>query len=227
LNTPRTITNQAKQKRWEWNSDPFGTTAANENPAALGTFTFNLRFAGQYFDKETGLHYNYFRDYNPAIGRYVQSDPIGLRGGLNTFGYVEGNPANAVDPLGLFNYAKGAVAIGNFLNGGRLLGTGGAKIAAGAGVSATGVGIPVSAGSIAWGTWNIKSALAAAKRAKQQWGEACNEQASDASWKNLRGLLPFGQHYDDPQESFSEFAKYELRNISVGRIIVELGTLGF
>jgi len=73
LNTPRTITNQAKQKRWEWNSDPFGSTLANENPAALGVFTFNLRFPGQYFDKETGLHYNYFRDYNPQIGRYIQS----------------------------------------------------------------------------------------------------------------------------------------------------------
>jgi RHS repeat-associated protein len=101
LNTPRTITNQAKQKRWEWNSDPFGTTAANENPASLGTFTFNLRFAGQYFDKETGLHYNYFRDYNPAIGRYVQSDPIGLAGGLNTYAYVEGNPLGRADPSGL------------------------------------------------------------------------------------------------------------------------------
>jgi RHS repeat-associated protein len=101
LNTPRTITNQAKQKRWEWNSDPFGTTLANENPASLGTFTFNLRFPGQYFDKETGLHYNYFRDYNPQIGRYVQSDPIGLAGGLNTFAYVEGNPTGYADPEGL------------------------------------------------------------------------------------------------------------------------------
>jgi RHS repeat-associated protein len=101
LNTPRTITNQAKQKRWEWNSDAFGTTLANENPAALGVFTFNLRFPGQYFDKETGLHYNYFRDYNPAIGRYIQSDPIGLEAGLNTFAYVDGNPLSLIDPEGL------------------------------------------------------------------------------------------------------------------------------
>jgi len=51
---------------------------------------------------ETGFYYNYFRDaYDPATGRYTQSDPIGLEGGLNTFGYVEGNPVNAVDPEGL------------------------------------------------------------------------------------------------------------------------------
>jgi RHS repeat-associated protein len=56
---------------------------------------------GQYFDKETNLHYNAFRDYDPAIGRYVQSDPIGLAGGLNTYGYANQNPLGYVDPHGL------------------------------------------------------------------------------------------------------------------------------
>ncbi|WP_255251326.1 RHS repeat-associated core domain-containing protein, partial [Pseudomonas indica] len=60
-----------------------------------------LRFPGQLYDAHSALHYNYFRDYDPETGRYVESDPIGLRGGLNTYGYVYGNPLRFIDPFGL------------------------------------------------------------------------------------------------------------------------------
>ena len=63
--------------------------------------TIDLRFSGQIYDAESGLYYNYYRYYDPQLGRYVTSDPIGLNGGINTFAYVGGNPVGLVDPLGL------------------------------------------------------------------------------------------------------------------------------
>ena len=103
IDTPRVITRASDNKMvWRWDqADPFGMAAANENPQALGVFNSNQRFPGQLFDKETNLHYNWHRDYDPQLGRYVQSDPIGLSGGINTFGYVGGNPLVYVDENGL------------------------------------------------------------------------------------------------------------------------------
>src|SRR5690606_30588407 len=57
-------------------------------------------FPGQYYDAETQLHHNYYRDYEPHTGRYLQEDPIGLAGGLNAYAYVNGMPLNYLDPLG-------------------------------------------------------------------------------------------------------------------------------
>lgn len=104
LNSPRKISQpSSNQLTWRWDSDPFGTATPNPNPAGLGTFTYNLRFPGQYYQTETGLSYNYFRDYDPNVGRYIESDPIGLRGGsYSTYAYVLGNPVSLTDPLGLY-----------------------------------------------------------------------------------------------------------------------------
>lgn len=102
LSTPRVITDTNNNAVWSWHSDPFGISAANDDPDKDGMkFTFNYRFPGQYFDAESSLHYNYFRDFDPSTGRYVQSDPIGLDGGLNTYGYLNGNPLNGIDLYGL------------------------------------------------------------------------------------------------------------------------------
>lgn len=104
LNTPRIVTDEQNRIVWRNSplAEPFGTAAPEQDPDGDGIpFTLNLRFPGQYYDKETGLSYNYFRDYNPETGRYVQSDPIGLLGGLNTYTYVGGNPASKTDPMGL------------------------------------------------------------------------------------------------------------------------------
>ncbi len=83
------------------NSEPFGNSTPDSNPSGLGAFTYNLRFPGQYADAETGTSYNYFRDYDPTTGRYRQSDPIGLKGGLNTFAYSRASPLRYVDATGL------------------------------------------------------------------------------------------------------------------------------
>jgi RHS repeat-associated protein len=73
---------------------------ADENPSGLGAFDLPLRLPGQYFDKETGLAYNNARDYDASSGRYVESDPIGLLGGVNTYAYVTAKPLSLVDPSG-------------------------------------------------------------------------------------------------------------------------------
>jgi RHS repeat-associated protein len=106
LGTPRAVTDQNNNLVWSWdNTDPYGANAPNQDPMATGNqFAFNPRFPGQYFDGETGLHYNYNRHYDPTGGRYIESDPIGLGGGLNTYGYVNASPILGVDATGLWGF---------------------------------------------------------------------------------------------------------------------------
>jgi RHS repeat-associated protein len=82
------------ETRWRWDGGAFGETVPNNDPDGDGTLTtVNLRYPGQYFDSETGLHYNWNRYYDPKIGRYITSDPIGLGGGMNTYLYAWGESA--------------------------------------------------------------------------------------------------------------------------------------
>jgi RHS repeat-associated protein len=105
----------ANKVAWQWAYSAFGDNAPS-GLIALSTktgsttkllkatapaITLNLRYPGQYFDAESGLNDNYHRTYAPTQGRYVQADPIGLDGGWNRFGYVDGNPLSRTDRLGL------------------------------------------------------------------------------------------------------------------------------
>lgn len=105
LGTPRLVTDDKNKVVWRNDplGEPFGATVPDEDPDGDKIkFALNLRFPGQYFDVETNSHYNYFRDYDPTIGRYIQSDPIGLRGGqFSTYAYVLNTPLRFIDPTGL------------------------------------------------------------------------------------------------------------------------------
>jgi RHS repeat-associated protein len=99
LDTPRVITDAQGNIVWHWKgpNDPFG----EQPPVSSNGFVYNLRFPGQYYDQASGLIHNGVRDYDPATGRYLQPDPIGLKGGLNPYAYAGNDPLSYVDPRGL------------------------------------------------------------------------------------------------------------------------------
>jgi RHS repeat-associated protein len=113
MGTPRLATDVTQQVVWRWNEDAFGASVAadqdrhghrdhDRDHGRSHEIEVNLRYPGQYYDTETGLFYNWNRYYNPNTGRYSRSDPIGLSGGVNTFGYVSANPLGFIDPWGLY-----------------------------------------------------------------------------------------------------------------------------
>jgi RHS repeat-associated protein len=102
LGAPFSMTDENQTEVWRWSTSPFGNTLPEQDPDGDGEeHVLNLRYPGQYFDAESGLIYNYFRYYDPEAGRYIESDPIGLRGGLNPFVYALNAPTQFIDPKGL------------------------------------------------------------------------------------------------------------------------------
>jgi RHS repeat-associated protein len=110
LGTPRVVIDRASDKAiWTWSvsGEAFGSAAPNEDPDKDGNkYVFDMRFPGQRYDAVTGLFQNGWRDYDPQSGRYVQSDPIGLKGSMSTYSYAGGNPLVSSDPFGLIVRAK-------------------------------------------------------------------------------------------------------------------------
>lgn len=110
LGAPRIVIDPVRQRAvwsWDMSGDVFGASLANQDPDKDGkAFMFDLRFPGQQFDATSGTHYNLFRDYDPAVGRYLQSDPVGLQGGLNTYNYVSNSPLLWSDPKGLLQWTE-------------------------------------------------------------------------------------------------------------------------
>ena len=182
LDTPRLITNSNNSAVWRWdNFDAFGDNPPNDDPSATGLhFIYNPRFAGQYFDKETRLNYNYFRDYDTGTGRYVESDPIGLAGGsYSTYTYVKDSPLRFTDPSGLTpqGTANGAAIGASVVAAASVVvdaATGGANIAATPSEIAAGAALGGAIGNA------ISNAMSGSESSSSSSSDSSSSSASDS-----------------------------------------------
>jgi RHS repeat-associated protein len=99
LETPEKMTNESGTVVWKADYKPFGEAVVDPSSTVVNSF----RFPGQYYDSETGLHYNWNRYFDPNLGRYLTADPIGLQGGTNLYTYAINDPINYSDINGLIS----------------------------------------------------------------------------------------------------------------------------
>jgi len=215
LNSVVALTDVAGVKKTSYGYDAYGNTSTSG--AANGN---KLQYTGRENDG-TGLYYMRARYYSPTLHRFVSSDPIGLRGGINTYAYVGGDPVSNIDPLGLDNIAKGLVGTANV---GRSIGLAiqGRTMTLVAVVTA-GLGQPeLAVPSAAIAAWKFNSSATALEMGFQQLVESQRE--CESHWKNALGLLPFGTKFDDPGEPLPWEADL-FKGESISSIIGNLGLL--
>lgn len=219
INTPRAVTDTQGVVVWRWDSNPFGVGLPDQDPDGDAlSFVYNIRMPGQYYDAETGLHYNYFRDYDTSLGRYIQSDPIGLADGLNTYAYALNNPLYYVDRDGRqaaagtlpgFGSAASAGAEGATAAGGAAGVLGPAAALAGAGLAGYGVGT-LTYPSIEPGLSRLVNYVCRTnekeERCRKEWEDAYRQCDKWLSQSNPpRGLTGgYTNHYDCARGLVSE-----------------------
>ncbi|KLH00718.1 hypothetical protein WQ88_21985, partial [Escherichia coli] len=243
---PLALISEDGNTAWRGEYDEWGNQLNEEN---LHHVYQPYRLPGQQYDEESGLYYNRHRYYDPLQRRYITQDPIGLKGGWNLYQYPL-NPVSRIDPLGLFscescshfiddinnkldnlpfNPTKMFTASLNTANSARLYASGMTKFGISVAADGTIIAALVGAASMALGAWNIKSATAAYNRANLQLSESLQENGRDRCWRNLLGILPYGEQFDDPGEpSILDVYGEKIENIkdSPMKFFEELGTLG-